>query len=47
MQKCSIKAIKIQNYSKWIIDHDPLRFVPDTEDWINIQKSVNLFFIST
>ena len=44
MQKSSTKILanQTQQYIKRIIDHDQVGLIPETQDWFNIHKSINM-----
>ena len=37
-----ILANRIQQYVKKIIHHDQVEFIPGTEGWFNVYKSINM-----
>lgn len=42
--KKKILANQIQLYSKRIIQHDQVEFIPETQGWLNIQKSITVIY---
>ena len=41
-QSSTILANQIKKYIKEIIHHDQVEFIPGTQGWYNIQKSINI-----
>ena len=37
-----ILAKQIQEYTKKVIHHDQVRFIPGTQEWLNIHNSINV-----